>query len=63
MFASGIPLFLSEAIKAYYSFACFGWKMSSLFLVLRFYTFAAWPVVQRELSRFRTAVAGTFSGQ
>jgi hypothetical protein len=37
MFASGIPLFLSEAIKAYYSFA-FWMKMSSLFLVL-LYTF------------------------
>ena len=37
MFASGIPLFLSESIKAYYSFA-FWVKMASLFLVL-LYTF------------------------
>src|SRR5215467_5564003 len=37
MFASGIPLFLSEAIKAYYSFA-FWVKITSLFLVL-LYTF------------------------
>jgi hypothetical protein len=37
MFASGIPLFLSESIKAYYSFA-FWVKMISLFLVL-LYTF------------------------
>ena len=37
MFASGIPLFLSESIKAYYSFA-FWTKMTSLFLVL-LYTF------------------------
>ena len=37
MFASGIPLFLSESIKAYYSFA-FWVKMTSLFLVL-LYTF------------------------
>ena len=37
MAASGIPLFLSESIKAYYSFA-FWVKMSSLFLVL-LYTF------------------------
>jgi hypothetical protein len=37
MFASGIPLFLSESIKAYYSFA-FWIKMASLFLVL-LYTF------------------------
>lgn len=41
MFASGIPLFLSEAIKAYYSFA-FWMKMSSLFLVL-LYTFTLRP--------------------
>jgi len=37
MFASGIPLFLSESIKAYYSFA-FWVTMTSLFLVL-LYTF------------------------
>ena len=37
MFASGIPLFMSESIKAYYSFA-FWVKMASLFLVL-LYTF------------------------
>src|SRR5262249_771872 len=37
MFASGIPLFLSESIKAYYSFA-FWIKMASLFLAL-LYTF------------------------
>jgi hypothetical protein len=37
MFASGIPLFMSESIKAYYSFA-FWTKMTSLFLVL-LYTF------------------------
>jgi hypothetical protein len=35
MFASGIPLFLSEAIKAYYSFP-FWVKMTSLFLALVF---------------------------
>jgi hypothetical protein len=33
MFATGIPLFFSEAIKAYYSFP-FWVKMASLFLVL-----------------------------
>ena len=37
MFASGIPLFMSESMKAYYSFA-FWIKMTSLFLVL-LYTF------------------------
>jgi Family of unknown function (DUF6644) len=37
MFASGIPLFLSESMKCYYSFA-FWIKMTSLFLVL-LYTF------------------------
>lgn len=35
MFATGIPLFLSESIKAYYSFA-FWVKMASLLLVLVF---------------------------
>ena len=35
MFASGIPLFLSESMKCYYSFA-FWVKMTSLFLVLVF---------------------------
>jgi uncharacterized protein DUF6644 len=35
LFASGIPLFLSEAIKCLYSFA-FWIKMASLFLVLLF---------------------------
>ena len=37
MFATGIPLFMSESMKAYYSFA-FWVKMASLFLVL-LYTF------------------------
>lgn len=35
MFASGVPLFLSESIKCYYSFA-FWVKMSALFVVLVF---------------------------
>src|SRR5258707_1374444 len=35
MFASGIPLFLSESIKCLYSFAFWG-KMTSLFRVLLF---------------------------
>ena len=35
MFASGIPIFLSEATKAYYSYA-FWIKMTCLFLVLVF---------------------------
>jgi hypothetical protein len=45
MFASGFPLFLSEAIKCYYSFA-FWIKMTSLFLVLIF-TFT----VQRRVTQ------------
>jgi len=45
MFASGIPLFLSEAIKCYYSFP-FWVKMTSLFLVLLF-TFT----VRRRVTR------------
>jgi hypothetical protein len=45
MFASGIPLFLSESMKCYYSFA-FWVKMASLFLVLLF-TFT----VRRRVTR------------
>jgi hypothetical protein len=45
MFLSGIPLFLSESVKCYYSFA-FWVKMTSLFLVLLF-TFT----VQRRVSQ------------
>ena len=45
MFASGIPLFLSEAIKCYYSFA-FWVKMTSLLLVV-VYTFT----VRRRVTR------------
>ena len=45
MFASGIPLFLSESIKCYYSFA-FWVKMTSLLLVLIF-TFT----VRRRVTR------------
>ena len=45
MFASGIPLFLSESIKCYYS-AAFWVKMTSLFLVLVF-TFT----VRRRVTR------------
>ena len=45
MFMSGIPLFLSESIKCYYSFA-FWVKMTSLFLVLLF-TFTVYRRVAR----------------
>jgi hypothetical protein len=45
MFSSGIPLFLSEAVKCYYSFP-FWVKMTSLFLALLF-TFT----VRRRVTR------------
>lgn len=45
MFASGIPLFISESMKAYYSFA-FWVKMASLVLVL-IYTFT----LRRRITR------------
>jgi hypothetical protein len=52
MFASGIPLFLSESIKCLYSFA-FWVKMPSLFLVLLFtFTFLR-RVVQMDLTSDR----------
>jgi hypothetical protein len=45
MFVSGVPLFLSESIKCYYSFA-FWVKMTSLLLVLLF-TFTIYRRVTR----------------
>src|SRR5262249_9654657 len=56
MFASGIPLFLSESIKCYYSFA-FWVKMTSLLLVLIF-TFTFYRRVTRmDLTSDRTRLA------
>lgn len=49
MFMSGIPLFLSESIKAYYSFA-FWVKMTCLFLVLLFTFTVRRRVTQTGLS-------------
>ena len=49
MFATGIPLFLSESIKCYYSFA-FWIKMGALFSVILF-TFT----VQRRVTRMTSA--------
>ena len=59
MFSTGIPLFLSEATKCYYSFP-FWVKMTSLFLVLVF-TFTirrrvAGAVLQRPLVARATAL-------
>jgi hypothetical protein len=56
MFVSGIPLFLSESIKCYYSFA-FWVKMTSLFLVLVF-TFTVYRHVSRaDLTPERAGLA------
>jgi hypothetical protein len=52
MFLSGIPLFLSESIKCYYSFA-FWVKMTSLFLVLLFTFTVQRHVTQRGLTSDR----------
>ena len=57
MFASGIPLFLSESIKCLYSFA-FWVKMTSLFLVLLF-TFT----VLRRVMQARTTSDQPLSGR
>lgn len=61
LFASGIPLFLSEAIKCLYSFA-FWVKMTSLFVVLLF-TFTILrrvvqsdPAAERQLSGRSAAI-------
>ena len=52
MFASGIPLFLSESIKCLYSFA-FWVKMTSLFLVLLFTFTVRRRVTQTDLTSDR----------
>ena len=57
MFASGIPLFLSESIKCLYSFP-FWVKMTSLFLVLLF-TFT----VLRRVMQARTTSDQPLSGR
>jgi Family of unknown function (DUF6644) len=57
MFASGIPLFLSESIKCYYSFA-FWLKMTSLFLVIVF-TFT----VRRRMIRTADISARPLAGK
>src|SRR5467141_3100118 len=55
MFASGIPLFLSESIKCLYSFA-FWVKMTSLFLVLIFTFTARRRVITTGLAAARPPV-------
>jgi hypothetical protein len=56
MFATGIPLFMSESMKAYYSLA-FWVKMTSLFLVL-LYTFTLRRrVTGTDLARDRPLLA------
>ena len=52
MFASGVPLFLSESIKCLYSFA-FWVKMTSLFLVLLFTFTVRRRVITKGLSAER----------
>src|ERR1043165_6927304 len=51
MFASGIPLFISESTKCYYSFA-FWIKMASLFLAILFtFTLQRRSVMREESAR------------
>jgi hypothetical protein len=57
MFSSGIPLFLSEAIKCYYSFP-FWVKMISLFLALVF-TFT----IRRHVTRSRLTADRLLTGR
>jgi len=58
MFASGIPLFLSESMKCYYSFA-FWVKMTALFLVLLF-TFTVRRYVTRSSLNSDHVLLGRF---
>jgi len=60
MFASGIPLFLSESIKCYYS-AAFWVKMASLFLVLLFAFTIRRRVIRAELASDRP-LSGRLTG-
>jgi hypothetical protein len=59
MFSSGIPLFLSESIKCYYSFP-FWVKMTSLFLALLF-TFTVRRRVARTGLTFDRPLPGRFT--
>ncbi len=56
LFASGIPLFLSEAIKCLYSFA-FWVKMTSLFLVLIFAFTVRRDVIRQDIASKRPTLA------
>jgi hypothetical protein len=56
MFATGIPLFLSEAIKCFYSFA-FWVKMTSLFLALLFTFTVRRKVTQTDATAKRPTLA------
>src|SRR6266852_8719503 len=58
MFATGIPLFLSEAIKCLYSFA-FWVKMTSLFLALLFAFTVGRRVTQPDAAAAQPAFART----
>jgi hypothetical protein len=58
LFASGIPLFLSEAIKCLYSFA-FWVKMTSLFLVLLFTFTVLRRVTRTDIASHRLLSART----
>jgi hypothetical protein len=60
MFSSGIPLFLSEAIKCYYSLP-FWVKMTSLFLALVF-TFTVRRYVTRTGLAADRPLLGRFTG-
>jgi hypothetical protein len=60
MFSTGIPLFLSESIKCYYSFA-FWVKMTSLLLALLF-TFTIRRYVTRTGLTMSRPLLGKFTG-
>ena len=61
MFASGIPLFMSEAIKCYYSFP-FWVKMTSLVLVLSFTFTVCRHVARTELTSGRPQLGQFLAG-
>jgi hypothetical protein len=58
MIASGVPLFMSEAIKCYYSFA-FWTKMTALALAIIFTFTVRRRVTRADAARFSPAVLRT----
>ena len=60
MFATGVPLFLSEAVKCFYNFS-FWVKMTTLPVALAFTFLVKHPLARRDLARPAAAALGLVS--